>query len=268
LSCQGDSYIFSERILPQAIGVLSGPGESAKLNAGAQMAQAISPEVNIEKTQDSEQQAQSIQRADQNQATQSETNQGDTLPSAPAEEASPPAQAAEMAPLLVTDDSPAQQESAALATSPENASMEPSTADTQAQNLQQSLEIQPSSASAVAASTNRDLTGSDSGEQIILDNPPNLKSEAKNTAPLTLRAQQYLNMVANRYKSTAASASSQGLDTGSLSTHLAAGGAVQSGSPAVGEPIQISGVLWVPASMLPVILVLLFAVAKIRQVHD
>ena len=271
LSCRGDSYIFSERILPQAIGILAGPDETAKLAAGDQVAQVVSPTLTEEESQasgqDPDTQTLTIQSPTQNQVTQPDSLQTESLPPSLTEEIAPP-QPTEMASLFVEPSSQAQPESAALNAPVENGESNQPGGETQAQAPQPQLEIEPAAAPAVEPPTDRGLAGSETVKRAALASSPDLKGELENKATLMFQAQQYLNMVANGYKSPAGKAPLQEKGTGNLSTNPATGRAAQSMTSAAGQPIQISGVLWVPASMLPVVLILLFAVAKIRRVQD
>lgn len=271
LSCQGDSYIFSERILPQAIGILAGPGESAKLAAGAQVAQVISPSLTETETlvsgQGLGQEAFFSQSPAQNQVIQSESNQTDSLPPSQLEEAQP-AQPVEMSAQPAQKMSQDQPASAQPAVHSNDVNLQQSYAETQAQSPAQSPEVQAAVASALELNANQALENNEMPAQASLASSSGDEAGTTHQAPLVLKAQQYLNMVASEFDRPAAQSLQQAEQSGNLSTNLASDTVAQSGSTAIGQPIQISGVLWVPAGMLPVVLVMLFAVAKTRQVRD
>jgi hypothetical protein len=271
LSCQGDSYIYSERILPQTIGILAGPGESAKLAAGAQVAQVVSPSLTEAETlasgQGLSQEALSIQPTAQNQVIQPESLQTDSLPPSPVEEVQP-AQPLEMSAQPVQETSQDQQASAQLAAPSNDVDLQQSDTETQAQSPEQPLDDKAAPASAHELVANQVLENNETPAQTSLAASPDNEAGTTHQAPLVLKAQQYLNMVANEFNRPAAQSLQQADQPGNLSTNLATDAVAQSRSTASGQPIQISGVLWVPAGMLPIVLVLLFAVGKTRQARD
>jgi hypothetical protein len=271
LSCQGDSYIFSERILPQVIGILAGPGESAKLTAGAQVAQVVSPSLTEKETlasgQGLDQEPLSIQPSAQNQIAQPESLQASSLPPSPAEEVQP-AQPVEVSVQPAQETSQERQASAQPTTPSDSVDLQESNAGTQAQNSEQLPEVGAAATSALEQPSDQVLENNEIPAQASLAASAGNEVGSTNQAPLVLKAQQYLNMVASEFNRPASQSLQQAGQSGNLSTNLATDEVAQSGSIAVGQPIQISGVLWVPAGMLPVVLVLLFAVAKTRQVRD
>jgi hypothetical protein len=271
LSCQGDSYIFSERILPQAIGILAGPGESAKLAAGAQVAQMVSPSLDEKETlasgQDLGQESLSLQASAQNQGFQPESLQTSSLPPSQAEEFQP-AQSVEVSAQPVLETSQEQQASAQPAAPSDVVDLQQSYGETQAQSPQQPRDVEAATPSALELAANQVSENNEMPAQASLAVLPSDEAGSTNQAPLVFQAQQYLNMVARDFDRPAVQTFQQANQSGNLSTNLAVAEAAQSGSTAAGQPIQISGVLWVPAGMLPVVLVLLFAVTKSRQVRD